>query len=135
LRKIASGGELSRALLALKRVLAEKGPAGTYLFDEVDAGVGGAVAEVIGRAIADIARHRQVVCITHLPQIAALADAHFVVDKTETRGRTNTHVRRLAPAERVDEIARMIGGIKVGDAAKRAAAEMLQGRARATGSR
>lgn len=127
LRKIASGGELSRALLALKRVLAEKGPAGTYVFDEVDAGVGGAIAEVIGRSIADVARHRQVVCITHLPQIAALADVHFVVDKTESRGRTQTTVKRLAPTERVDEIARMIGGIKVGDAARRAAAEMLRG--------
>jgi DNA repair protein RecN (Recombination protein N) len=128
LRRIASGGELSRALLALKRVLAEKGPAGTYVFDEVDAGVGGAVAEVIGRSIADIARHRQVVCITHLPQIAALADAHFVVDKTETRGRTSTTVKRLTPSERVEEIARMIGGIKVGDAARRAAAELLGGK-------
>jgi DNA repair protein RecN (Recombination protein N) len=125
LRKIASGGELSRALLSLKRVLAGQGPAGTYVFDEVDAGVGGAVAEVIGRAIADIARHRQVVCITHLPQIAALADAHFVVDKNETRGRTHTSVRRLAPPDRVDEIARMIGGIKVGEAARRAAVELL----------
>jgi DNA repair protein RecN (Recombination protein N) len=130
LRRIASGGELSRALLALKRVLAEKGPAGTYVFDEVDAGVGGAVAEVIGLAIAEIARYRQVVCITHLPQIAALADAHFVVDKSELRGRTHTSVRRLSPKERVGEIARMIGGIKVGDAAKRAAAEMLQARGR-----
>ncbi len=128
LRKIASGGELSRALLALKRVLADQGPAGTYVFDEVDAGVGGAIAEVIGRAIADIARHRQVVCITHLPQIAALADAHFVVDKTETRGRTHTTVRRLSAPERVEELARMIGGIKVGDAARRAAAELLAGK-------
>jgi DNA repair protein RecN (Recombination protein N) len=127
LRKIASGGELSRALLALKRVLAEKGPAGTYVFDEVDAGVGGAIAEVIGRSIADIARHRQVICITHLPQIAALADAHFAVDKVESRGRTHTNVRALSPAERVEEIARMLGGIKVGDAARRAAAEMLKG--------
>jgi len=125
LRRIASGGELSRALLALKRVLADQGPAGTYVFDEVDAGVGGAVAEVIGRSIADIARHRQVVCITHLPQIAALADAHFVVDKTESRGRTNTSVKRLEQSERVEEIARMIGGIKVGDATRRAAAELL----------
>ena len=125
LRKIASGGELSRALLALKRVLADQGPVGTYVFDEVDAGVGGAIAEVIGRAIADIARHRQVVCITHLPQIAALADAHFVVDKTESSGRTQTTVRRLSKADRVDEIARMLGGIKVGAAARRAAAEML----------
>jgi len=126
LRKIASGGELSRALLALKRVLADQGPAGTYVFDEVDAGIGGAVAEVIGRAIADIARHRQVVCITHLPQIAALADAHLVVDKAELRGRTLATIRRLSKAERVDEIARMIGGIKVGGAARRAAAEMLK---------
>ena len=125
LRRIASGGELSRALLALKRVLADRGPAGLYVFDEVDAGVGGAVAEVIGRSIADIARHRQVVCITHLPQIAALADAHFVVDKTESRGRTSTTVKRLTASERVEEIARMIGGIKVGDAARRAAAELL----------
>ncbi len=126
LRRIASGGELSRSLLALKRVLAEKGPAGLYVFDEVDAGVGGAVAEVIGRAIADVARHRQVLCITHLPQIAALADTHFVVDKAEARGRTTTSVRRLGAPERVDEVARMIGGVKVGEAARRAAAEMLR---------
>jgi DNA repair protein RecN (Recombination protein N) len=125
LRRIASGGELSRALLALKRVLADQGPAGTYVFDEVDAGVGGAVAEVIGRSIAEIGRHRQVVCITHLPQIAALADAHFVVDKTESRGRTHTSVKRLQPSDRVEEIARMLGGIKVGEATRRAAAELL----------
>jgi DNA repair protein RecN (Recombination protein N) len=125
LRKIASGGELSRALLALKRVLADQGPAGTYVFDEVDAGVGGAIAEVIGRSIADIARHRQVLCITHLPQIAALADAQFVVGKSESKGRTHTTVRRLTDAERIDEIARMIGGVKVGDAARRAAEELL----------
>ncbi len=125
LRKIASGGELSRALLALKRVLSDQGPVGTFVFDEVDAGVGGAIAEVIGRSIAEISRHRQVICITHLPQIAALADAHFVVDKHEAKGRTSTSVRRLAGAERVEEIARMLGGIKVGDAARKAAAEML----------
>ena len=130
LRKIASGGELSRALLALKRVLADQGPAGTFVFDEVDAGVGGAIAEVIGRSIADIARHRQVVCITHLPQIAALADAHFVVDKHEARDRTSTSVRRLGDKERVEEIARMLGGIRVGDAARKAAVELLSARAR-----
>jgi len=128
LRKIASGGELSRALLALKRVLAEKGPAGLYVFDEVDAGVGGAVAEVIGRSIAEIARHRQVLCITHLPQIAALSDTHFVVGKTEAKGRTTSFVRHLSDAERVEEIARMIGGVKVGDAAKKAAVELLSAR-------
>ena len=115
----------SRALLALKRVLAEKGPAGLYVFDEVDAGVSGAIAEVIGRAIADVARHRQVLCITHLPQIAALADVQYVVDKSEARGRTTSSVRRLSDPERVDEIARMIGGVRVGDAARRAAVELL----------
>ena len=128
LRRIASGGELSRALLALKRVLADRGPAGLYVFDEVDAGVGGAIAEVIGRAIADIARHRQVLCITHLPQIAALADVQFVVGKSETKGRTVSMLRKLREDERIDEIARMIGGVKVGEAAKRAAAELLASR-------
>ncbi len=125
LRKIASGGELSRALLALKRVLAEKGPAGLYVFDEVDAGVSGAIAEVIGRAIADVARHRQVLCITHLAQIAALCDHHFVVDKVEAKGRTTSSVRRLTDQERIEEIARMIGGVKIGEAARRAALELL----------
>ncbi len=130
LRRIASGGELSRALLALKRVLAEKGPAGLYVFDEVDAGVSGAIAEVIGRAIADVARHRQVLCITHLPQIAALADTQYLVDKTESKGRTTSSVRKLGEQERVDEIARMIGGVRVGDAARRAALELLDGNGR-----
>jgi DNA repair protein RecN (Recombination protein N) len=129
LRKIASGGELSRSLLALKRVLADSGPAGLYVFDEVDAGVGGAVAEVIGRAIADIARHRQVLCITHLPQIAALADTHFVVEKSETKGRTHATLHRLEDSKaRVDEIARMLGGVTVGKAARKAAEELLTAR-------
>jgi DNA repair protein RecN (Recombination protein N) len=128
LRKIASGGELSRSLLALKRVLADSGPAGLYVFDEVDAGVGGAVAEVIGRAIADIARHRQVLCVTHLPQIAALADTQFVVEKSEAGGRTNVTLRRLEEKARVDEIARMLGGVTVGKAARRAAEELLTAR-------
>ncbi len=125
LRRIASGGELSRSLLALKRALADQGPACTYVFDEVDAGVSGAIAEVIGRAILDIGRHRQVVCITHLPQIAALARSHFVVGKAEQKGRTFTTVRRLCEAERVEEIARMLGGVRVSEATRRAAAEML----------
>ena len=80
--KGASGGELSRVMLAVEVVFAGADPVPTFVFDEVDAGVGGAVAEVIGRAIADIARHRQVLCITHLPQIAALADTQFVVGKS-----------------------------------------------------
>jgi DNA repair protein RecN (Recombination protein N) len=115
--------------LALKRVLAGSGPAGLYVFDEVDAGVGGAVAEVIGRSIADIARHRQVVCVTHLPQIAALADSHFVVEKSEKNGRTQATVHRLEDGKaRIDEIARMLGGVTVGKAARRAAEELLSTR-------
>ncbi len=113
-------------------MLAENGPAGLYVFDEVDAGVSGAIAEVIGRSIAEVARHRQVLCITHLPQIAALADHHFVVGKREAPdGRTYSTVRPLDEAERIEEVARMIGGVRVGDAAKQAAAEFLEeGRSR-----
>jgi DNA repair protein RecN (Recombination protein N) len=132
LRKIASGGELSRALLALKRVLSDSGPAGFYVFDEVDTGVGGAIAEVIGRAIADVAKHRQVLCITHLPQIAAQGEHHYVVEKGETDNqRTRTQVRKLKPSERVNEIARMLGGIRLTDATRNAAKEMLDAQRRA----
>jgi DNA repair protein RecN (Recombination protein N) len=133
LRRIASGGELSRALLALKRALADGGPAGLYVFDEVDAGVGGAVAERIGRAIADVARHRQVLCITHLASIAAFADAHFVVEKHEEVGLATTRVTRTAGKDRLGELARMLAGAKVGPAARKAAEELLRdaGRGRA----
>jgi DNA repair protein RecN (Recombination protein N) len=126
LRKIASGGELSRALLALKRALADGGPAGLYVFDEVDAGVGGAVAERIGRAIADVARHRQVLCITHLASIAAFADAHFVVEKREEVGLATTRVARTVGKDRLGELARMLAGAKVGPAARKAAEELLR---------
>jgi DNA repair protein RecN (Recombination protein N) len=126
LSRIASGGELSRALLAIKRVLADTGPLGLYVFDEVDAGVGGAIAERIGRAIADVARHRQVLCITHLPSIAAFATAHFCVEKGERQGIATTVVRRLEPKERRLEIARMLTGARVTDAARRAADELIE---------
>jgi DNA repair protein RecN (Recombination protein N) len=127
LRRIASGGELSRALLALKRALADVGPAGLYVFDEVDAGVGGAVAERIGRAIADVARHRQVLCITHLASIAAFADTHFVVEKHEELGLATTRVARTGGKDRLGELARMLAGAKVGPAARKAAEELLRG--------
>lgn len=133
LRKIASGGELSRALLAIKKVLAEKGPAGLYVFDEVDAGVGGAIAEVIGRSMATIAAHRQVFCITHLAQIAALGTRHYVVDKSETEGRTKSRLRLLTTEERVEEVARMMGGTTIGEGTRQAAREMLGERAARSG--
>ncbi len=126
LSKVASGGELSRAMLAIKRVLAGMGPAGMYVFDEVDSGVGGAVAEVIGRKIKDVAGHRQVLCITHLPQIAVFADHHFKVEKIVSGERTVSQVRRMTRKEQEDEIARMLGGIKVGVKTRAAAAEMLK---------
>jgi DNA repair protein RecN (Recombination protein N) len=126
LRKVASGGELSRALLALKRTLAAQGPVGLYVFDEVDTGVGGAVAEVIGRKLNEVARHHQVLCITHLPQIAVYADTHFQVRKEVVDDRTRSAVRPLGKAERDEEIARMLGGIHVGEATRRAAAEMIR---------
>ncbi len=126
LRRIASGGELSRALLALKRVLADGGPSGLHVFDEVDAGVGGAVAEKIGRAIADVAKHRQVLCITHLAPIAAFADAHFVVEKENDGRITKSIVRPVAGKERIAEIGRMLAGAKVTASALKAAAEMVE---------
>lgn len=126
LSKVASGGELSRAMLAIKRVLAGMGPAGMYVFDEVDSGVGGAVAEVIGRKIKDVAGHRQVLCVTHLPQIAVFADNHFKVAKVVSGERTVSSVQRMSKKEQQEEIARMLGGIKVGAKTRAAAAEMLR---------
>jgi DNA repair protein RecN (Recombination protein N) len=129
LRKVASGGELSRVMLAVRRVLAGLGPVGTYVFDEVDAGVGGSVATSVGRKLRDVAAHHQVICVTHLPQIAAMCDAHFCVSKREDDGRTVTRVDRLGPAERVEEIARMLGGEQVTAKIRAAARELIgQGR-------
>ena len=125
LRKIASGGELSRAMLAIKRVLAGLGPASLYVFDEVDAGVGGAVAEVIGRKIHEVAQHSQVLCITHLPQISAYADAHYRVHKEVVGKRTKSDIRLLSDKERLEEIARMLGGVTVTDQARAAAQALL----------
>ena len=127
LHKIASGGELSRAMLAIKRVLAGLGPASLYVFDEVDAGVGGAVAEVIGRKIHEVAQHSQVLCITHLPQISAYADAHYRVHKEVVGKRTKSDIRLLSDKERLEEIARMLGGVTVTDQARAAAQELIRG--------
>ncbi len=136
LAKIASGGELSRIMLALKLGLQSAGradPVATYVFDEVDTGIGGATAQVVGSQIRAISASesetRQVLCVTHLPQIAAYADHHFHVEKTEVGGRVETHVRRLTAAQRKDELARMLGG-SVTSKAKAHAAELLAEAAR-----
>lgn len=126
LHKIASGGELSRAMLAIKRVLTGLGPSGVYVFDEVDAGVGGGIAEVIGRKLYEVAQRHQVICITHLPQIAAFAHHHFCVHKGVKSGRTFSDIRVLSAKERQEELARMLGGLTVTPKTRAAAAEMLK---------
>jgi DNA repair protein RecN (Recombination protein N) len=128
--RIASGGELSRVMLALKRLEAQRRGVATLIFDEVDAGVGGAVAEVVGHKLKELARFHQVLCVTHLPQVAAFADTHFQVEKEERRGTTRSRVSALTPAERVEEIARMLSGPAVSDKFRRAARELIE-RARA----
>lgn len=128
--RVASGGELSRSLLALKQVLAGLGPVGTYVFDEVDTGVGGAVAEAIGRKLHEVARHHQVLCITHQAVIAAWADRHLQVHKAVSGGRTRTAVRVLDPDERREELARMLGGREITAGVRQAAADLLRGATR-----
>jgi DNA repair protein RecN (Recombination protein N) len=131
LRKVASGGELSRAMLAIKRVLAGLGPGGLYVFDEVDSGVGGAVAEVIGRKLKEVSKHHQVLCVTHLAPIAVYADRHFLVRKDVVGERTKSAIVALDESERLEEVARMLGGLSITRKTRDAAAELLKG-ARAT---
>ncbi len=110
LTRIASGGELSRVLLAVKRVLAETDPVDSYLFDEVDAGIGGGTADAVGRALFSVAKRRQVICITHLPQIAVFAGRHLTVEKEIARGRTHSRVAHVDGEARVLELARLLSG-------------------------
>jgi DNA repair protein RecN (Recombination protein N) len=126
LARIASGGELSRLMLALKSVASLDTPGVTLVFDEVDAGIGGRVAEVVGKKLRAMAARHQVLCVTHLPQIASLADHHFAVAKREERGRTRAVVRSLDGPDRVEEVARMLGGETVTDTARRHAREMVE---------
>jgi DNA repair protein RecN (Recombination protein N) len=128
LAKIASGGELSRLMLALKALVLTPGVVSTLLFDEVDAGVGGRVAEIVGKKLKQVAAHHQVISVTHLPQIAAIADTHFVVEKEIEKGRTFTRVQRLLDRERVDEVARMLGGVKITEQTRRHAEELVRGK-------
>lgn len=134
LSKIASGGELSRIVLALKKILARNYGVPTLLFDEVDAGIGGAVAHAVGLKLKEIARDHQVLCITHLPQIACFATRHFSVSKTARAGRTLTRVACLDAQERLQEIARMLGGKHITDATTAHARDMLQQAAQQPGA-
>lgn len=125
LTDIASGGELSRVVLALKAILAETESVETVVFDEVDAGIGGGVAEVVGKKLSFLARHHQVICITHLPQIAKFGDHHFKISKHVEQGRTITNIDPLGDEERIKEIARMLGGVEITRATIDHAREML----------
>ncbi len=136
LARIASGGELSRVALAIKEVLAAVDATPTLVFDEIDTGIGGRSADPIGRSLWTLARRHQVLCVTHLPQIAAHADVHFRISKRERNGRTVTEVERLDGGARLGELALMLGGESAaegpdGGAAARAGAEQLLARAAA----
>jgi DNA repair protein RecN (Recombination protein N) len=126
LAKIASGGELSRIMLAMKRILAKVGGRQVLIFDEVDSGIGGAMAEVVGKKLRELSRHHQVICVTHLPQIACFADQHYSVRKEVKSGRTLTLVDQLDRESIVDEIARMLGGVKVTEKTRAHAKEMIE---------
>ena len=126
LSKVASGGELARIMLALKNVLAEQDSVGTMIFDEVDAGVSGRAAQKVAEKLRAVAKGRQVLCVTHLPQIAALAEHHLLISKSERQGRTYTQVTSLDRQGRVQELARMIGGAQITDTTLQSAAEMLE---------
>jgi DNA repair protein RecN (Recombination protein N) len=123
LAKVASGGELSRVSLAIQLVAARAAPVATLVFDEVDAGIGGAVAETIGRSLRKLGKQRQVLCVTHLPQVAAAGDAQWNVTKTSTRSEIQVKIRKLDRAARIEELARMLGGSE--STARKHAAELL----------
>ena len=126
LAKIASGGELSRIMLAIKTVLADKDQIETVIFDEIDVGISGRTAQKVSEKMMLIGRSRQVICITHLAQIAAMADTHFRIEKQVADGGTRTEIRRLTEAESVEELARILGGAEITDAVFQNASEMKE---------
>jgi DNA repair protein RecN (Recombination protein N) len=125
LAKVASGGELSRISLAIQVAASQAATVPTLIFDEVDSGIGGRVAEIVGGLLKQLGTRYQVMCVTHLPQVAAMADAQWQVSKALADGVTLSHIRVLKPAERVEEIARMLGGVKITETTLKHAAEML----------
>ncbi len=124
--KIASGGELSRIMLAMKNVFSEKDNVETLVFDEIDTGVSGVAAQRVGEKLAELSKHKQVLCVTHLPQIAAMADTHFLIEKTEHDGRTFTRVNELSREGRCRELARLHGGENITENTLVSAGEQLQ---------
>lgn len=126
LSKVASGGELSRVSLAIQVSLADSTRIPTLIYDEVDSGIGGPTAEVVGRLLRRLGESRQVLCVTHLPQVAAQAQHHLQVSKSSSDGMTRTRIKALAQQERVDEIARMLGGVKITEQSRAHALEMIE---------
>jgi DNA repair protein RecN (Recombination protein N) len=125
LNRAASGGELSRISLALEVVAREASQISTFVFDEVDAGIGGATADIIGRRLREIARNRQVLCVTHLAQVASHGQRHYRITKLTHRGASRTQVRRLSDADRIEEFSRMLGGLEITAATRAHAAELI----------
>ena len=123
---VASGGELSRIMLAIKSCMAQEDNIGTLVFDEIDVGISGRAAQKVAEKMALISRSHQVISITHLPQIAAMADSHYLIEKSADSGKTVTKIVRLSEAESVTEIARLLGGASITDAVMSNALEMKQ---------
>ncbi len=124
LTKIASGGELSRIMLAIKAVLADCDEIGTLIFDEIDTGISGRTAQMVSEKMNVISRDHQIICITHLPQIAAMADTHFLIEKQAIKNHTHTSIRKLDSGESITELGRMLGGVKVTNTVLKSAKEM-----------
>ena len=125
LARVASGGELARIMLAMKNVMAAQDQIATMIFDEVDAGVSGRAAQKVAEKLRSVARGRQVLCVTHLPQIAALAEHHLLISKSQRQGRTYTQVDALDRGGRIEELARLIGGAQITETTRKSAEEML----------
>jgi DNA repair protein RecN (Recombination protein N) len=129
--QIASGGELSRVMLALKSTIdggrkARAATQKTLVFDEIDSGIGGRAAEAVGKKLKSLSRTNQVLCITHLPQIASFADHHYLIEKREVSGRTRTSVRLLNQQQRTEEVARMLSGAKLTETSRQHAEQLLK---------
>ena len=124
LSKVVSGGELSRIMLAIKTLMADKDDTETLIFDEIDTGISGRTAQKVAEKMSVIAGSRQVLCITHLPQIASQANAHYLIEKNVENMETSTRIRELSYKESVEELARMLGGVKITDAVLQNASEM-----------
>jgi DNA repair protein RecN (Recombination protein N) len=125
LAHVASGGEISRIMLALKSVLAAADQVPVMIFDEIDSGISGRIAWVVGQNLREVALKHQIICITHLPQIASMGTKHFSVEKVVHKGHTETRIRSLNRDERVQEIAKLIGGKEITEASMKSARELL----------